>query len=139
MGVSPDTRRTLPVDNFQAPGGASSHVNPRQHPVLRSAEENSVQNGGLPPGGKGRRIGWDAADGDKVAGVQITFKRREHEAEMHEHLENCRRPPTHHGERTLSPPGIRIWTPSNDLAPSRRRESSVTEVPGCQWDALKSL
>ena len=118
MGVSPDTRRTLPVDNFQAPGGASSQVNPRQHPVLRSAEENSVQNGGLPPGGKGRRIGWDAADGDKVAGVQITFKRREHEAEVHERLEDCRRPPTQHGERTQSPPGIRICPSSDDLAQS---------------------
>ena len=42
------------------------------------------------------------------------------------------------GERTLSEPGLRIWTPSNDLAQSRRRASSATEVPGCQWDALKS-
>jgi hypothetical protein len=51
--------------------------------------------------------------------------------------ENCRRTPMHHGGRTLSEPGIEIWTPSNDLAPSRRREPSATEVPGCQWDALK--
>jgi integrase len=34
-------------------------------------------------------------------------------------------------------PGIEIWTLSNDLAHSRRRESSATEVPGWQWDALK--
>ena len=47
--------------------------------------------------------------------------------------------PMHHGERTLAELGIRIWTPSNDLAPSRRRASSATEVPGCQWDALKPL
>jgi hypothetical protein len=40
---------------------------------------------------------------------------------------------------TLSEPGMRVWTPSNDLAQSRRRASSATEVPGCQWDALKPL
>jgi hypothetical protein len=32
-----ESLRTIPVDNFQPPGAASSHVNPRQHPVLRSA------------------------------------------------------------------------------------------------------
>ena len=47
--------------------------------------------------------------------------------------------PDTRGERTLSEPGIRIWTPSNDLAQSRRGESSATEVPGCQLDALKHL
>jgi hypothetical protein len=45
------------------------------------------------------------------------------EAELHEYLENCRRTPMRHGGRTLSEPGIEIWTPSNDLAQSRRRES----------------
>jgi hypothetical protein len=44
---------------------------------------------------------------------------------MQEYLENCRRTPMHHGERTLSEPEIRIWTPSNDLAPSRRRKESA--------------
>jgi hypothetical protein len=47
--------------------------------------------------------------------------------------------PDAHGERTLSEPGIGIWTPNNDLAQSRRGESSATEVPGCQWDALEHL
>jgi hypothetical protein len=47
--------------------------------------------------------------------------------------------PETRGERTLSEPGIRIWTHSNDLAQSRRGESSATEVPGCQLDALKHL
>ena len=58
------------------------------------------------------------------------------EAEVQEYLENCRRTPVDHGGRILTEPGIQIWTPSNDSAPSRRRESSATEVPGCQWDAL---
>lgn len=58
---------------------------------------------------------------------------------MHEHLENCRRITMHPGERTLSELGIRIWTPSNDLAQARRRASSATEVPGRQSDALNSL
>ena len=44
-----------------------------------------------------------------------------------------------HGGRTLSEPGIEISTPSNDLAHSRRREPSATEVPGWQWDALRPL
>ena len=47
--------------------------------------------------------------------------------------------PDARGEPTLSEPGIRIWTPSNDLAQSRSRASFATEVPGCQWDALESL
>jgi hypothetical protein len=47
--------------------------------------------------------------------------------------------PDTRGERTLSEPGVRIWIPSNDLAQSRRRETSATEVPRCQWDALKPL
>jgi len=61
------------------------------------------------------------------------------EAEVHEYIENCRRTPIRLGEQTLSEPGIWIWTPSSDLAQSRRRASSATEVPGCQWDALKPL
>lgn len=52
----------------KAPPGP--RVSPRQHPVLRSAEENSVENGGLPLGGKGQCIGWDAADGDNVAVIE---------------------------------------------------------------------
>ena len=72
-------------------------------------------------------------------GRKAVFQRGDDEAEAHEYLENCRRTPMHHGEGTLSEPGIRIWTPSNDLAQSRRRASSATEVPGCQWDALKPL
>ena len=44
-----------------------------------------------------------------------------------------------HKPNRLSEPGMRIWTPSNDLAPSRRRASSATEIPGCQLDALKPL
>ena len=71
--------------------------------------------------------------------AQIGFKQADDEAEVHEYLENCCRTPMHNGERTLSEPGMGIWIPSNDLAPSRRRESSATEVPGCQWDALKPL
>ena len=58
---------------------------------------------------------------------------------MHEHFENCRRIPMNHGEQTLSEPGIRDRTPGNDSAPSKLRASSATEVPGCQWDALKPL
>jgi hypothetical protein len=38
-----------------------------QHPVLRSAQEDSVEYSGLPPGGKRTGIDWDAADADKVA------------------------------------------------------------------------
>jgi hypothetical protein len=72
-------------------------------------------------------------------GRKSVFKQADDEAGVHEYLENCCRTPMHHGERTLSEPGVRIWTPSSDLAPSRRRESSAAEVPGCQWDALKSL
>ena len=51
------------------------------------------------------------------------FERGDDEAEVHEHLENRRRTPVRHGGRTLSEPGIEIWTPSNDLEQSRRRES----------------
>jgi hypothetical protein len=58
---------------------------------------------------------------------------------VQEYLENCRRTPMHHGGRTLTEPGIQIWTPSNDLAQSRRREWSAPQVPDCQWDALKPL
>ena len=72
-------------------------------------------------------------------GRKSVFKWGDDEAGVHEYLENCRRPPMHHGEGTLAEPGIRIWTPSNDLAQSRRRASSATEVLGCQWDALKPL
>ena len=72
-----------------------------------------------------------------VPGRKSVFERGDDEAEVHEYLENCRRTPMHHGERTLAEPVIRIWTPSNDLAQSRRRESSALQVPGCQWDALK--
>ena len=43
------------------------------------------------------------------------------------------------GERTLSERSIRNWTPNNDLTQSRSRASFVTEVPGRQWDVLKSL
>ena len=67
------------------------------------------------------------------------FKGGDDEPEVLEYLENCPKTPIHHGERTLSELRIRIWTPSNDLAQSRRRESSATEVLGCQWDALKPL
>jgi len=66
-------------------------------------------------------------------------KQGDDEAEVHEYLENCRRTPMHRGERTLTKPGIRLWTPSNDLAQSRRRESRATEVLGRQWDALRPL
>jgi hypothetical protein len=55
---------------------------------------------------------------------------------VQEYLENCRRTPMHHGGSTLTEPVIQIWIPGNDSVPSMRRESSVTEVPGCQWDAL---
>jgi hypothetical protein len=44
----------------------------------------------------------------------------------------------HHGGRILSGPGKEIWTPSNELAQSRHRESSAPQVPGYQWDALKA-
>src|SRR5664279_2487233 len=74
-----------------------------------------------------------------LVGRKSVFQREDEEAEVHEYLENCRRTPMHHGERTLSEPGIWIWTPSNDLAQSKRQESSATEVPGYQWDALKPL
>ena len=59
-------------------------------------------------------------------------------AEAHEYLEYGRRTLMPHGGRTLSETGIQIWTPSNDLAPSGRRESLAPQVPGCQWDALKT-
>jgi len=72
-------------------------------------------------------------------GRKSVYEQGDDEAEVHEDLENYRRAPMHHGERTLAEPGIRIWTPSNDLAQSRRRESSATEVPGCHWDALRPL
>src|ERR1039458_4135428 len=49
------------------------------------------------------------------------------EAEVHEHLENCRRTPMHPGEWTQSEPGIRIWTPSNDLAQSRLIEFKLSD------------
>src|ERR1035441_5439454 len=74
-----------------------------------------------------------------LVGRKSAFERGDDEAEVHEYLEDCRRTPMHPGEWTLSEPGIWIWTPSNDLAQSRRRGSSVTEVPGRQWDALKPL
>ena len=47
--------------------------------------------------------------------------------------------PDTRGDRTLSEPGIWIWTLNNDLPQSRCGESSATEVPGCQLDALKHL
>ena len=72
-------------------------------------------------------------------GRTSVFKWGDDAAEVHEYLENCRRTPMHDGERTLSEPEIRIWTPSNDMAQSRRRASSDAEVPGCQWDTLKPL
>jgi hypothetical protein len=74
-----------------------------------------------------------------LQGRKSAFKRWDDEAEVHEYLENCRRTPMRHGGRTLSEPGIEIWTPSNDLAQSRRRESQAPQVPRCQWDALKPL
>jgi hypothetical protein len=55
---------------------------------------------------------------------------------VQEYLENCRRTPMQQVGRTLTEPGIQIWTPSDDSAQSRRLESSATEVLGCQWDAL---
>jgi hypothetical protein len=61
------------------------------------------------------------------------------EVQVHEYLENCRRTPMHHGERTPSEPEIRIRTPGNEVTHSRRRTSSATEVPGCQLDTLKPL
>ena len=64
------------------------------------------------------------------------LKRGDDEAEVQEYFENCRRTPVHHDGRTLTEPEMQIWTPTNDSAPSRRRESPATEVPGCQWDAL---
>jgi hypothetical protein len=70
-------------------------------------------------------------------GRKSAFKWEDDAAEVHEYLENCHRTPRHHAKRTLSEPGIRIRTPSNDLAQSRRRASSDTEVPWCQWDTLK--
>ena len=51
--------------------------------------------------------------------------------------ESWLRRPMHHGERTLSEPEMQIWTPSNNLAQSRRRGSSAPQVLGCQWVALK--
>src|SRR5664279_5242151 len=74
-----------------------------------------------------------------LVGRKSVFQRGDDEAEVHEYLENGRRTSVHHGERTLSEPERWIWTPSNDLAQSRRRESSATEVPGRQWDALKHV
>jgi hypothetical protein len=47
------------------------------------------------------------------------------EAEVQEYLEICRRTPMHSSEQTHSEPGIPIWPPSNDLAPSSRRASST--------------
>src|SRR5208282_157686 len=73
------------------------------------------------------------------SGRKSVVKQGDDEAQVHERLANCRRTPMHHRERTLSEPGMRIWTPSSDLAQSRRREPLATEVPGCQWDALKPL
>src|ERR1039458_4395226 len=58
-----------------------------------------------------------------LQGRKSAFKRGDDEAEVHEYLGNCRRTPMRHGGRTLSEPGIELWTPSNDLAQSTRRES----------------
>jgi hypothetical protein len=38
------------------------------------------------------------------------------EAEVHEYVEHCSRTLRHNGERAQFEPGIRVWTPSNDLA-----------------------
>ena len=46
-------------------------------------------------------------------GRKSVFEQGDDEAEVHQHFENCRRTPMRNGERTLSEPEIRIWTPSN--------------------------
>jgi hypothetical protein len=71
------------------------------------------------------RSGFKAQLGGCCAlqGRNSAFKRGDDEAEVQEYLRNCRRTPMRHGGRTLSEPGIEIWTPSSDLAQSRRRES----------------
>jgi len=92
---------------------ATSNVEPESEAAQRALEAKRSQN---------------ALHGRKSA-----FKRRDDGAEVHEYPENCRRTAMHCGGRTLSEPGIQIWTPSNDLAQSRRRESLAPQVPGCQW------
>jgi hypothetical protein len=71
---------------------------------------------------------WDSVI--SAIGHKSVFERGDDEAEMHEHLENCRRITMHDSGRTQAKPEIRIWTASNDMAQSGRRKSSATEVPG---------
>ena len=49
-------------------------------------------------------------------GRKSVFKQGDDEVEVHEYVEHCSRTPRHNGERAQSEAGMRVWTPSNDLA-----------------------
>ena len=100
------------VDTCRARSSCGSHKTSALALVCRNLKAKAVQSA------REARSSENALQGRKSA-----FKRGDDEAEVHEYLENCRRTPMRHGGRTLSEPGIEIWTPSNDLAESRCRES----------------